>query len=178
MKNLKLPSRLKIRWETSPKKSQWVLWDKKSTWTRVPSCLKAWDLTVPKILSRDCPGDIYTCPKHTIRFVNLSIYFKIPSGKGITARKQASRAETQCFKMIQVFPFLVKIAFAGERDRTFVTGCNRGGDQAEETQVKYVVTPEFPSLYKRPLTCKWTWVFHLSFENINKIKKDDKESII
>ena len=44
MKNLKLPFAVNIRWKTSPKKSQWVPRDPK-----IPSCLKAWDLAVPKI---------------------------------------------------------------------------------------------------------------------------------
>jgi len=40
--------------------------------------------------------------------------------------------------------------------RTYVTGCNRGGDQADENVTKFLVTPDFPSHYKDALQCKWT----------------------
>ena len=39
--------------------------------------------------------------------------------------------------------------------RTYVTGCNRGGDQADDV-TKYLVTPDFPGHYREMLTCKWT----------------------
>lgn len=40
--------------------------------------------------------------------------------------------------------------------RTMVTGCDRGGDQANEDITKYLVTPDFPSYHREILSCKWT----------------------
>ena len=43
--------------------------------------------------------------------------------------------------------------------RTLVTGCDRGGDQAEELMTKYLITPDFPAYCKISMptaACKWT----------------------
>jgi len=61
--------------------------------------------------------------------------------------------------MRRIFMFGIFSGIAGEdhsNQRTYVTGCNRGGDQADEHVTKFLVTPDFPGHYREQLTCKWT----------------------
>jgi hypothetical protein len=39
---------------------------------------------------------------------------------------------------------------------SLLTDCFRGSDQGDLKRVKWLVTPDFPSLYKTAISCKWT----------------------
>ena len=139
MKNLKLPFRLKIRKQVQKNGTKNPLEQESQVFLKPEIWLSQ------KFLYRDCPSDIYSSLKHTMRFVYLSIYFKIPNGKGITARKKASREKFKCFRNDPSLPIFSQIRVCRWKRQNFCHWLQqgRGSSRRNSSQIcRYARVPK------------------------------------